>query len=240
MHIHIGERGRADTPMSPQGKVTIGGLQYDARTEGRWVEPGAEVYVVKGDHLGLIVCPIDAGTELPPLPDLGQPVKVAAWHKRGDQSAAELERERRQEERARSVERRYGLQLGVGAGGLAGLLTVLFGFGGKEVEAGQVGYGSLLSAGAVVGLSWGAIVFSTVYHGILDGRRDFGKLIYYVLVLALGGGVAGALFGYHTWGLHEGVACAFLGSLLLGGLIPVGVMLLQIFAEPEIGEGGGE
>ncbi len=50
-----GDRGRAITPMTPSGKVLIGGVEYSARFKSGFADSGDEVIVVGLDAFGLIV-----------------------------------------------------------------------------------------------------------------------------------------------------------------------------------------
>ena len=50
-----GAQGRTLTMMRPSGKVSIEGIEYDARLKSGWADAGEEVLVVGLDAFGLIV-----------------------------------------------------------------------------------------------------------------------------------------------------------------------------------------
>lgn len=222
--------------MSPQGKVGIGGNRHDARSDGRWIDAGREVIVIAADHLGLIVREIEPGQSAPTLPNYGEPARVASWHKTSSQVERQLQREQALERRKQSIEHRYGSRIGAGLGGLAGILTVIFGFGQADVAAGELQYTHLLAGAALVGLLLGLGIFWAIHSFLLGARRDYRNMSLVVLVLSLGGAVGGALFGDSHWGLTGGLTWAFLGTLALGGLPPGIIFLIEALGEPEIVE----
>ena len=73
MALSVGDRGTAVTPLHPNGFVWIDGAKHDARAEHGTIPADADVVVVGGDHLGLIVRTAERGRSLP-LPDHGKPV----------------------------------------------------------------------------------------------------------------------------------------------------------------------
>jgi hypothetical protein len=234
--VQIGDRGRAGTPMSPQGKVEIAGDRHDARSDGRFIDAGREIIVVAADHLGLIVREIEPGQEPPFLSNAGQPARVASWHKTGAEVDRQLRREEALQRRKQSIEHRYGSRIGAGLGGLAGILTVCFGFGQAGVEAGSIQYTHILAGVALLGAVLGFGIFWAIHSFLLGAKRDYRNMSLVVLVLSLAGAVGGALFGDAHWGLLGGAIWAFLGALALGALIPGVVFLLEAIGEPEIVE----
>ena len=60
-----GARGRALTTLLPSGKVSIDGVQYNARIQGGWIDKDEDVVVVGVDAFGLIVAKPESPPESP-------------------------------------------------------------------------------------------------------------------------------------------------------------------------------
>jgi len=222
--------------MSPQGKVELQGDRHDARSDGRFIEAGREIIVVAADHLGLIVRELEEGLPPPNLPNAGEPARVASWHKTGMEVARQLRREQALLRRKQTIEHRYGSRIGAGLGGLAGILTVCFGLGQAQVEAGNIQYTHLLAGVALLGAVLGLGIFWSIHSFLLGAKRDYRNMSLVVLVLSLVGAAGGALVGDTHWGLLGGAIWAFLGALTLGALIPGVVFLIEALGEPEMVE----
>jgi hypothetical protein len=69
----IGDRCRTLTALRPSGKVTVAGVEFEARSEGQWIDPECDCVVVRGDNLGLIVRAVELGSPIPTLPNQGAP-----------------------------------------------------------------------------------------------------------------------------------------------------------------------
>lgn len=53
--LHVGDRGRTLSRLSPMGKVEIGGRTYEAKSTGAYVDPQCEVEVVGFENFSVIV-----------------------------------------------------------------------------------------------------------------------------------------------------------------------------------------
>ena len=53
--VPLNATGETITALRPTGKVLIGDVAHEARSEGGWVDPGRSVLVVGSDACGLIV-----------------------------------------------------------------------------------------------------------------------------------------------------------------------------------------
>lgn len=233
MQVRIGDRGQCETPMSPQGKVVIGGERYDARSDGRWIDAGRDVIVIRADHIGLIVQELEPGALPPRLANVGEPIPVPQWQRTSDEVERQQRREQQRAQRRQTIEHRYGRQIGASLGGLAGILVALLGVGADEVAAGQITYLQLLSALTLAGAILGLAAFWTIHSFLLEARRDYRNLGLVVLVMGLIGAGGGAAFGYSLWGLGGGIVWSILGLIALGGALPAFVVLMELIGEPE-------
>jgi membrane-bound serine protease (ClpP class) len=57
----VGRRGIAATTLRPAGKVDIEGARFDVVSDGRIVEKGTPVVVIRTDGLSLVVAPVGDG-----------------------------------------------------------------------------------------------------------------------------------------------------------------------------------
>jgi hypothetical protein len=71
--VRIGDRGRTLTALKPSGKVAIAGAEFEARSEGQWIDPDCNCVVVGGDYRGIIVRAVGEGDPTPPVADQGTP-----------------------------------------------------------------------------------------------------------------------------------------------------------------------
>jgi len=59
----VGKVGIADTPLHPSGTVSCGGTEYDALSDGVFVDAGTEVTVLSMQGSRLVVAPVSPSTE---------------------------------------------------------------------------------------------------------------------------------------------------------------------------------
>ena len=71
--VRIGDRGRTLTALKPSGKVAIAGAEFEARSEGQWIDPDCNCVVVAGDSRGLIVRAVGEGDPTPAVANQGTP-----------------------------------------------------------------------------------------------------------------------------------------------------------------------
>ena len=114
MALSVGDRGTAVTPLHPNGFVWIDGARHDARAEHGTIAADADVVVVGGDHLGLIVRKLEAGRSLR-LPDHGKPV-CTSFH---DRLATEDEKREAERREWLAAHRQVGTTAAVVAGVIA-------------------------------------------------------------------------------------------------------------------------
>ena len=69
----IGDRCRTLTALRPSGKVAVAGVEFEARSEGQWIDPERDCVVVSGDDRGLIVRAVEKDSPIPALANHGAP-----------------------------------------------------------------------------------------------------------------------------------------------------------------------
>ncbi|MBO0701161.1 MAG: hypothetical protein J2P46_22380, partial [Zavarzinella sp.] len=104
MAVRVGDRGVAESSLHPQGVIRVEGRRYPARAEHGTVSPDSPVFVVAGDHLGLVVRAAEPDTQPAGLPGFGQPVQVSFL----DRLAMEGERDEARQRTDATARRRRG------------------------------------------------------------------------------------------------------------------------------------
>jgi hypothetical protein len=214
MPLHIGDRGKAETSLQPQGFVWVEGERYDARAEASPVDAGTEVVVVGGNHMGLVVRPLERGRS-PELPDCGKPVCVSF-----DEHTSRDD-ERREEERQRwlTEHRRVGTIAAAIVGGVAAAAAVwlAWGFLGQQVDQPAVLALGLIAGGAVYGV--GLFRLLDELFGEID--PNLRRATHVSTALAIIGTAVGAALAVPAVGILGGLAMAFVGALVLAALPPL-------------------
>ena len=121
MATHVGDRGTAETDMHPQGFVRVGGERLHARSDRGAIAAGAEIVVVSGDNVGLVVRPVEPG-QTPRLPNHGRRVHSSF----GERVTEQGKQEDAQKLRWRAARRRYGLIAGAALGAIAAGVSLYF------------------------------------------------------------------------------------------------------------------
>jgi hypothetical protein len=228
VRLQIGDTGDTITAMTPQGKVNVGGRIYDARSDGCWIDANVRIVVVDGDHLGIVVRPIDADHMLRQV-DQGQVTSQACWQKRTQLRADSTARRDFHWQRFWS-----GMRESTSLGAVYGLICVAFGFGEPEI-GGWLGPWLWAVSSCLCGAIWGGLLF-LVIHTLMRNIGEFEQLALVTLGLALLGSTGGTVAGYSVWGLIGGLVGAVLGAVCLGLLIPVAIAVAQAMAGPSEGE----
>jgi hypothetical protein len=140
--------------------VEVLGERIDARSDGRVIEAGSWVVVVRGDPTGYVVQPFDPDRPPPKLPNHGQPIRKAEFQL--TRAEAALIDSREQTEARKRF--RQGLRTGsvaagkvgaaVGAGG--GALGLVLGWARWDDPAGVA---TLFGLSLVVGVVAGVVLF---------------------------------------------------------------------------------
>jgi hypothetical protein len=203
MVVHVGDVGRALSPMTPSGAVEVRGRRLDARSDGQFIEAGSPVIVLRGDPSGYVVRKLEAGQPPPELPGHGEPIRRAEFQ-RNSAEVAEAERQERAERRERLLQ---GLQTGSVAAGSLGAVVGLasggvgwyFGWSGAADPLGlALLFGGSLVAGAVVSV---ALFFLTglvgSVAGAFEGEPGFAP-DFFAMFAGLVGGAVGFWWRFGT------------------------------------------
>jgi hypothetical protein len=216
MRVHVGDVGRAISPMCPSGAVEVNGMRLDARSDGAFIEAGSPVIVLRGDPTGFVVRRLGPGDPIPSLPNNGERIRRAEFQ-RTSAEVAEAEREEQAERRRRMRETmRFGSLTAASFGALVGLASG--GFGWATGRAGEVGpedaailLGGSLAAGAVLGV--GLFFLSGMVGSVVqmfDGEPGFSPS-FSVIVLALIGTAAGFWWRFETGDVAVITTCSASG-----------------------------
>lgn len=160
MAVRVGDIGRALSPMSPSGAVEVNGQRLDARSDGRFIEVGSQVVVLRGDPTGYVVCKLEPGDPPPTLSDHGEAIRKAEFQ-RSHAEVAEADRQERAEKR-KELSRRLRRE-GRAAGGLGAFVGLGSGAAGWQFGwCGAVGSSDAapwLGGALVVGAAAGVLLF---------------------------------------------------------------------------------
>jgi hypothetical protein len=176
MDLRIGDTGRAVAPMSPSGKVEIGGVRHDARSEGMFIPAGARCVVVRADATGLVVRPVEDGQPAPRFPNHGEPIRKGECKLTPAEAAAVQEQERQQKRRESRRKLLGGLARSVGLGVVIGLGAAVVGW--TLGLADHLAPADLAALGG--GLALAGVVIATVIYFLT------GCLGYYVRGMTMG------------------------------------------------------
>jgi hypothetical protein len=224
MAVHVGDRGKAITPLRPQGFVLVNGERHDARAEFGPVEPGTEVVVVTGDHMGLVVRTLPAGTE-PQLPRLGERVCTSF-----DERVTE-ESEREEVERQNWIDkhRRSGTATATAVGVAAAAVAVwlLWGFLQAQTDDPRVAAAIIIGGGAL----WGVAVFRGLDDALGQVDHNFRRVTKPSACLGVVGTAAGAVLALPPLGLVGGLAVALAATIVLAAVLPVFLLLTGLGGE---------
>jgi hypothetical protein len=195
MTICVGDVGRAISRLSPSGAVEVNGRRLDARSDGRVIEPGSTVVVLRGDPSGYVVRELEPGQPPPEVPGHGRPIRKAEFQRTAAE-VAEADRRDRADARQRLLRAmRYGSAaagaLGVATGLVSGGAGWYFGRAGVNDPAGiAVLLGGHAAAGAVAGV---ALFFLTglvgSVLGVFGGNADFAPDFAAIFVALVGAAV---------------------------------------------------
>jgi hypothetical protein len=219
MAIYVGDRGTATSPLQPQGVVLVNGERLDARAEFGLIEPGCEVVVVTGDHMGLVVRKLEPGST-PQLPDHGKKLCTSF-----DERITE-ESERQEAERQAWLEEHHRtgtiLSTAVGTAAAVGAIAVLWGARTEQTDSPWAAALLLVVGGAVVG---GA--FFRALDEVL-GQIDphFRRVTTASTVLGLLGLAAGAALAIPPLGVPTGLLVGLAAALLFAA-VPVVLIILS-------------
>jgi hypothetical protein len=218
MAAHVGDRGTAETAMHPQGFVRVGGVRMDARSDRGAIEAGADIVVVGGDDVGLVVRKVEDG-RAPRLPNHGRRVFTSF----GERVAEQGRREDAARQQWLAGRRRYGVIGGVVLGALAaGVgLYVLWDFVREQAADPRAVAALTLLAGA----AWGVAVFRFLEGTLHQLGESYWRLTTVSAVLALAGACGGAVLGIPALGLVGGLAAAVGLTFVLGAIVP-GIVLM--------------
>jgi hypothetical protein len=221
MAVHVGDRGRALSPLHPQGFVEINGQRYDARSEFGVIDLDCAIIVVNGDHLGLIVRTVESVQTPGRLRNHGQRV----YSSFGERLDAEAQQEAARRRQWRAARRRYGILVGTTLGALAaGVgLWCLWDFIADRSASPWV----VAAAVAAGGILWGVGVFRFVDNIMQRLGENYYRATFVSEFLALTGTTGGAVVGIPLLGLSGGFAVALLGTVLLGAIVPGFIMLAE-------------
>ncbi len=64
-HTPVGQTAKAVTPLNPSGTVSCGGKEYDARSDGVFVDAGSDVRILSMQGSRVVVAPISQSKETP-------------------------------------------------------------------------------------------------------------------------------------------------------------------------------
>jgi hypothetical protein len=224
MAVHVGDRGKAATHLRPQGFVLVNGERHDARAESGPIEPGAEVVVVAGDHMGLVVRGLPPGAE-PRLPRHGERVCTSF-----DERVTE-EGEREEAERRNWIDehRRSGTSTGAAVGAAAAAVAVwlLWGFLQGQTDDPWAAAAIIVGGGAL----WGVAVFRGLDDTLGQVDHNFRRVTTPSACLGVIGTAAGAVLALPPLGLVGGLAAALVATLLLAGVLPVFLLLTGMGGE---------
>jgi hypothetical protein len=218
MAIRVGDKGVAESSLHPQGVIRLDGRRYPARAEYGTVAPDAPVFVVAGDHLGLVVRPAEADTQPAGLPGFGRPVHASFL----DRLAEEEQLDEAQHRAEQTARRRRGAAIFAAVG--AGLALVVLALVSKSLDLDDAPWaaaGVAVAAGAV----WGAGVFLQLTEALRRFEARGGRISMVCTALALVGGAAGAAVGIPAFGLTGGLSLAVIGTLTFGLAPPLLLVL---------------
>jgi hypothetical protein len=219
MAIRVGDQGVAESELHPQGVIRLDGRRYPARAQYGTVPPEVPVLVVAGDHLGLVVRPVEPDAQPAALPGFGRPVHASFL----DRLAEEEKRDEDQKTAEDATRRSRGASLfaAVGAALAALVLAVVWRHVGDADDSPWAAVGVALAAGAV----WGAGVFLQLTEGLRRFEARGGRISMVCTALALVGGAAGAAVGIPAFGLTGGLSLAVIGTFTFGLAPPLLLVL---------------
>jgi hypothetical protein len=218
MAIRVGDKGVAESSLHPQGVVRLDGRRYPARAEYGTVPLDSPVFVVAGDHIGLVVRVAEPDTQPAGLPGFGKPVHASFL----DRLAEVEERDDTRRRADESARRWRGAAIFAAVG--AGLALLVLALVSKSLEIDDAPWaaaGVALAAGAV----WGAGVFLQLTEALRRFEARGGRISIVCTALALVGGAAGAAVGIPAFGLTGGLSLAVIGTLTFGLALPLLLVL---------------
>jgi hypothetical protein len=218
MTVRIGDCGKATSRLQPHGFIEIGGERYDARSEFGPIDPGTEVVVVAGDHLGLVVRRAEPGAP-PVLPEHGQPVCTSF----GERVSAEAGRAEADRQAWLDDHRRFGMTTAALAGAVVAAVAVwlLWGYVGERAGDPWAVAAAVVLAGAAAGV--GAFRGLDEVLGEVGGH--FRRASTPAACLAVLGAGGGAVLALPAVGLTTGLAIALAAAVVLAGIPPLFVLL---------------
>lgn len=224
MAVHVGDRGQAATKLQPQGFVLVNGERHDARAEFGLIEPGAEVVVVAGDHMGLVVRALSPGAA-PRLPRHGERVCTSFDERVTEESErAEVERQEWIDEHRRSGTT-TGAAVGVAAAAVA--VWLLWGFLQGQTDDPWAAAAIVVGGGAL----WGVAVFRGLDDTLGQVDHHFRRVTTPSSCLGVVGTSAGAVLALPPLGLVGGLAVALAATVALAAVLPVFVLLTGLGGE---------
>lgn len=201
-------RGRAVGPLRPTGKIRVDGETFEARSEGAYIEAGAEVVVVGKTSFGLVV-----------RPELETNEKLTADSLPTARPEDDVPEMTPLNAPAALIEQVNTIVLGAIA---AGVLVAVGLSTGRPLSL------PILST-SVAGLAAG-FVFKLCVRGSSDfvgPRVDHRPLAYVVAIMAIIGGAMGIIFGLDSGFGFLGLSAGLVLGTLLGGMIAWGGIILM-------------
>lgn len=221
MPVRVGDTGLALSPMSPSGSVEIDGVRHDARSDGRFIETGSRVIVLRGDTTGYVVSKLEPGKPVPRLPNHGDLIRKAEFQRSSAEVAAadREERERKWRDVVRGM--KYGSLAAAALGGLVGLASGGLGwyFGWSGV-AEPIPVATLLGGSLAAGAAFGVVLFfltgwASSLFGAMEGETAFTPDFLVVFAALVGAAVgfwwhfdSGDALTIATWT----TSCAFISA----------------------------
>ncbi|HVK19707.1 MAG TPA: NfeD family protein [Fimbriiglobus sp.] len=224
MAVHVGDHGKAMTPLQPQGFVLVHGERYDARAEFGPIEPGAEVVVVAGDHMGLVVRALPPGTE-PRLPRHGERVRTSY----DERVTEESEREEAERQTWIDEHRRSGMTTGAVVGSAAAAVAVWLLWGFIQGQTDDPWAAAAITVGA--GALWGVAMFRGLDDALGQVDHNFRRVTTPSACLGVIGTSAGAVLALPPLGLVGGLAVALAATVVLAAVLPVFLLLTGLGGE---------
>jgi hypothetical protein len=227
MAIRIGDAGVALSSLHPQGMVQVGGRRFHARAEHGFLAPEANIVVVGGDHLGLVVREVGPDGPSNGLPGYGTRVYSSFIERLADRDVRdEGEREQMREDRRKRGTMWFGA---LGAVAAAAVLFLVWDH--VTEEPGPTWQMAVIVA--ATGALLGAGLFLALHQGLARFDGGTGRVIAACALMALAGGVVGAAVGIPAFGLVGGVSLALVGMAALGMALP-----LLLVAGENVGSAG--
>jgi hypothetical protein len=224
MAVHVGDRGKAISPLQPQGFVLVNGERHDARAEFGPIESGTEVVVVAGDHMGLVVRIVPPGPE-PRLPRHGERLCTSF----DERVTEESEREEAERQDWIDEHRRSGTATGAAVGVAAAAVAVwlLWGFLQGQTDDPRAAAAIIVGGGAL----WGVAVFRGLDDALGQVDHNFRRVTTPAACLGVVGTAVGAILALPALGLVGGLAVALAATVLLAAVLPVFVLLTGLGGE---------